>query len=206
MSPKVSQEHKERRRAKILDAARNVFIKYGFEKATMKHIMEESSVSRGGLYQYFSNKEDVMKVVLEEELDVFSEKINATLSNQPSSYWKTLQELLLTSHDDNNEVLTDPLTPAKIEFHLTSKNDEQRLIFAKKRYKHFLNIYARIIKEGQQKGEFSSKYEAEVIAGSIISFTDGVYIGYDVLSKEVELKKQMNLFVDSLKFTLGVEH
>jgi TetR/AcrR family transcriptional regulator, transcriptional repressor of aconitase len=54
--PKVSEEHKERRREQILDGARRCFAQYGYEGATVARLEEETGLSRGAIFNYFPNK------------------------------------------------------------------------------------------------------------------------------------------------------
>jgi AcrR family transcriptional regulator len=55
--PKVSEEHKERRREEILAAAQRCFARYGYEGATVARLEAESGLSRGAIFNYFENKE-----------------------------------------------------------------------------------------------------------------------------------------------------
>jgi len=50
---------KERRRQQIIVAAKRVFSKKGFNKATMEDIAAEAELSPGTLYLYFKNKEEL---------------------------------------------------------------------------------------------------------------------------------------------------
>ncbi|HCC3219320.1 TPA: helix-turn-helix transcriptional regulator, partial [Legionella pneumophila] len=90
MTPKVSQKHLEQRRANILKAAKNVFIEHGYEKTTMRHVMGEAGVSRGGLYQYFSNKEDLFEAILAENLSSEVINLEELLHTEIESYWQLL--------------------------------------------------------------------------------------------------------------------
>src|SRR5262245_38388648 len=54
--PKVSDEHKERRREQILDGARRCFARHGYEGATVARLEEETGLSRGAIFNYFPNK------------------------------------------------------------------------------------------------------------------------------------------------------
>jgi AcrR family transcriptional regulator len=54
--PKVSDEHKERRREQILDGARRCFAHHGYEGATVARLEEEIGLSRGAIFNYFPNK------------------------------------------------------------------------------------------------------------------------------------------------------
>lgn len=55
--PKVSDEHKERRREEILAAAQRCFAQHGYEGATITRLESESGLSRGAIFNYFENKE-----------------------------------------------------------------------------------------------------------------------------------------------------
>jgi len=52
-----SAEHKEKTRAKIIETARVLFNRNGFEKVTIDMIMAEAGLTRGGFYNHFKNKE-----------------------------------------------------------------------------------------------------------------------------------------------------
>ncbi len=58
--PKVSQEYLEARRQQILDAASECFAKKGFHGTTMHDIVDESGLSPGAIYRYFSGKDEII--------------------------------------------------------------------------------------------------------------------------------------------------
>lgn len=53
------QREKERRRQQILVAAKRVFVKKGYSRATMESIAKEAELSAGTLYLYFRNKSEL---------------------------------------------------------------------------------------------------------------------------------------------------
>ena len=55
--PKVSEEHKERRREQILDGARRCFARHGYEGATVARLEQEIGLSRGAIFNYFPSKD-----------------------------------------------------------------------------------------------------------------------------------------------------
>ena len=57
--PKVSQEHLDARRAQILDGARAAFAEHGYDGATVKRLEEATGLSRGAIFHYFENKNDL---------------------------------------------------------------------------------------------------------------------------------------------------
>lgn len=63
-------------RNKIVDIARQVFAKQGYENTTMNDIAVASNRGRRTLYTYFKNKESLYYAVIEGEMDRISENMN----------------------------------------------------------------------------------------------------------------------------------
>ena len=54
-----SAEHKQRTRARIVEAARILFNRHGFEGVTIDGVMQAAGLTRGGFYNHFANKEQL---------------------------------------------------------------------------------------------------------------------------------------------------
>lgn len=61
------QKEKEKRRHDILKAAHKVFLKEGYNNASMDSIAEEAQLSKGTLYLYYKTKDDLYASVLLEK-------------------------------------------------------------------------------------------------------------------------------------------
>ena len=57
------EREKEQRRNAIIDAAEKVFFSKGFELATMEEVAEQAELSKGTLYLYFKNKEELQLAI-----------------------------------------------------------------------------------------------------------------------------------------------
>ncbi|PEJ47743.1 TetR family transcriptional regulator [Bacillus sp. AFS002410] len=204
MSPKVSKEHQQQRRTKILEAAKQVFIENGYERTTMKHVMDASNVSRGGLYQYFANKEDLFEAILADSLSRVYDETRKKLNQKVDSYWELLLLRLFGESRVPNDKM-DPLAPSTLEFFITGRNDSRRRKYGKERYHFGIKIYSDVIKEGQKNKEFSTKYDSEIVARMIVSFIDGLALDYAIISnEELMMREQSILFVEFLKMALEV--
>lgn len=64
--PRVSEEHLERRRQQILDAAQLCFARKGFYETSMQDIFSESGLSAGAVYRYFKSKDDIIAALATE--------------------------------------------------------------------------------------------------------------------------------------------
>jgi len=59
-----SQEHKERTRKSILNSARELFSRNGFDAVTVNEVMEDCSLTRGAFYAHFNSKSDLYSEAL----------------------------------------------------------------------------------------------------------------------------------------------
>lgn len=64
---RYNSEHKEQSRARILEAARQLFRRRGFEGASIDQVMNAADLTRGAFYAHFDSKEDLIRHVLEIE-------------------------------------------------------------------------------------------------------------------------------------------
>jgi AcrR family transcriptional regulator len=67
--PKVTEEHKQRRREEILEAAQRVFARHGYEGATVARLEEETGLSRGAIFNYFGSKDGLFVAVVAQSSD-----------------------------------------------------------------------------------------------------------------------------------------
>lgn len=61
------QQQAEERRRQLLAAALSLFAAQGFEKTTIKDICAAAGVAHGLVYHYFRSKEEMLRVILEEQ-------------------------------------------------------------------------------------------------------------------------------------------
>src|SRR3954469_21945833 len=61
--PRVSDDHLERRRQQILDAARRCFVRKGFHRTSMQDVFAESGLSAGAVYRYFKSKNEIIHAI-----------------------------------------------------------------------------------------------------------------------------------------------
>ena len=67
--PRLTEETANNRKQSILAAAKKVFEREGFQRATMRRIAEEASVTTGALYPHFKNKEQIYADLVMRSLD-----------------------------------------------------------------------------------------------------------------------------------------
>lgn len=63
------------KRAQILDGAMRVFMRMGFDASSMNDITREAGVSKGTLYVYFKNKEDLFAAIIQRKKSLVYEQL-----------------------------------------------------------------------------------------------------------------------------------
>lgn len=80
-------------RDRLIDVARQLFVRQGVDNTTMNDIATASDRGRRTLYTYFSNKSDVYNAVLERETEVVEQKLREAIDNE-DSYVDKLRALI----------------------------------------------------------------------------------------------------------------
>ena len=65
MAPPIAEDSAKRRQ--IVEGARSIFLAQGFDAASMNDIAHAAGVSKGTLYVYFDNKEQLFQAIVQEE-------------------------------------------------------------------------------------------------------------------------------------------
>jgi AcrR family transcriptional regulator len=73
-------EHKQRTRQRIVECARELFNRRGFEDVSIDEIMRRAGLTRGGFYNHFKTKEEL-----------FAEAVSAYLHFDPAQRWKNVR-------------------------------------------------------------------------------------------------------------------
>jgi len=63
----------ERRKQQIIDTAKKMFLEKGFQSTHIGHVCEELDIARGTVYQYFSNKKEILYAILDNVLETIED-------------------------------------------------------------------------------------------------------------------------------------
>lgn len=94
------------KRAQILDGAKRVFMERGYEAASMNDVTRAAGVSKGTIYVYFENKEDLFGSMIERERQRLTERVGHALDGgRPLA--ETLREfgILFATHITADETI-----------------------------------------------------------------------------------------------------
>ncbi|MFT4414775.1 TetR family transcriptional regulator [Fredinandcohnia humi] len=200
--PKVSEEHKELRKQQVLLAAMEVFKRKGYEKATLKDIVEEAKMSRGWIYLYFNDKNEIFKALLS-YLDKQQEEQFVNLKNTGG----TVLEVLRTYFSDIKSSISSnspSLYPAIYEFWITSWRDEETRAFFLDRYARVVALFTSLLSQGIESGECSSETPVEEIAKMMMSNMDGIMVHSLAFGPEkIDIENQVEQLLSRVEYVLN---
>jgi AcrR family transcriptional regulator len=145
--PDVSAE----RKAQILEAAKKVFARLGFERARVDDIAEESGLSKGTLYWYFESKDAIISAIMDQffaqELAHVRELLDAGLSAKENL-------LMFTRFVTEDIMKMQPLMSILFEYwSLLLRRKKVKQVLSNY-YRSYLEIMVPIIERGISQGEF----------------------------------------------------
>ena len=136
-------------REMLMEKARQLFAKYGFENTTMNDIAEASHRGRRTLYTYFSNKKDIYNACIQAELESMYEQLQETVNKEHTATDK-LMLFFVTRLEIIKEVVTRNGTLRGDFFRDIFRVENVRKTFDKQEIQ-FLKM---ILDEDLESGEF----------------------------------------------------
>jgi AcrR family transcriptional regulator len=147
---KIKNKHLvERRQQQISEAALKLFSQKGYHNTTVKDIARLSNVSTGSIYDYVSNKEDILFLVSQNFFDNLKKEVERALQGltDPLMKLKATIEATLTVIDNFQEYVLITYRESKY-----FKKQDLMGIFQQEAF--FTNIFLEIIEEGSAMGVF----------------------------------------------------
>ena len=135
----------------ILETARKVFVEKGYKNVTMKDIVEACEISRGGLYLYFDNTEQILLEVLQMEADETDDVFTKNITQDDTA----ADILTLFLKEQKKELLRkkNSLTVAVYEYFFSHKSTDKNNML-RKQFDAGVKVLEKLIEAGIASGEF----------------------------------------------------
>ncbi|HEX7063923.1 MAG TPA: TetR family transcriptional regulator [Bacillales bacterium] len=179
--PKVTQEHIEKRKAEILDAAERVFKRKGFEPTTMQDVVEESGMSRGGVYQYYTSTEDMIQTLHERIIGELPKHLKRWVAEK-QTIWEVIEAYLQDYERPANEEKGFGIV--MFEYSVVSWRNEQRRRFMLKNALEMRKQLVNLLHIGVERGEFRPLQPLEAIVSFMGNVTDGFILHSSIADRE----------------------
>ena len=170
--PKITEEKKDAVRMDILNTAKGVFIEKGYEAASLKEIVTSSGRSFGGVYLYFSNKEDVFLELLRQQFSSMGLELKV---DRRMSAWSAVVQFLDGQESLVREV-ENGLASCMYEYFMVGRREEGRRKLIEERYQAIYGSIVALIQDGIQRGEFHPSQSVDTFVHWLISSLDGLFL------------------------------
>ena len=173
MCPKVTSQHREEIRLRILHSAVEYFSKNGFDRARMDEISLSADVSKGTLYNYFNSKEDLFHALCDDSLELlkiqldtlFTSSKNDLISNA-ELFYENFQKI---QKEGTALVFFEALSES-------TRNPNLKKILIKHRLKIF-KVVENYLQLQIDKGFLKGDSNLEYLAAGLVSLFDGITAG-----------------------------
>lgn len=204
-SYEVFENLPDEKRDKIFQASMEVFAEKGYEGASTNDIIKRAGISKGILFHYFGNKENLYLYVLDKTLDSAIEKITAGYSMAPPDLF---ERITATGMLKLKLALEEPLV-YKLIF-VTFVNTPQSIREAvQERYKRLYEIALPMLFDGLDLSHIRNGVDHNKAIEVVVLFMEGLQAKYieafknmspdETLSMMDKLEQDSMVYMDILK-------
>ncbi len=184
---------KVQKRKDIALASKELFVKNSLKDLSVSKIAENAGVSKGSIYDYFTNKEDIVFELLHIMLLEYDKRKEKKLAEV-----KTTKERVKVFaeffYSDETEELRE-IYKDFISINLTTPNEEMTK-FQTECVTRYFTWMCEIIQEGIDKGEIIP--ESINIAKGLFALGEGMFISSNITYTIDNLKKELDQNIDAI--------
>ena len=202
MAPK--KVDKDEKRAAIVDAAKNIFARKGYNAATMEDISVEAGIAKGTTYLYFDSKDKLFLAVFDwyvERLMGITLAIPNGTENGAMEKIDQMMDKILRSMKQNQDIY-----PLFMEFWSVAAIGEKRVVFGeymRKLYMRHRKVIGSVIEQGKEEGVFKEEIDSEAVASILVGAFQGLMI-QACLEPDMELERLVRILMTNLVRDLAI--
>lgn len=172
-------------RQQIIDTAIEFFLEKGLLNVSFNALIRATGLSKGGVYHYFANKEELILAIYEHFLKDF---FDAEQQQNSKSAWHKLQHWI----SNGIQVASDLSAYRKLFIDLfyyaaCSEVAKQKNIES---YNHFHHFIVTLLEQAKQDGDVKADTQSGLMANALIGICDGIDAAACILGEEHLNSKQ----------------
>jgi TetR/AcrR family transcriptional regulator, transcriptional repressor for nem operon len=173
----------------VLQKAMELFWEQGYEKTSLSDLVEHMGIHRRSLYDTFGDKHTLFLKTIDCYNELIKNKIQAEILHAETSKQaiQFIFDFMIKGYEDRQWGCL--IVNSATEMALRDKEVEEKTEEAFMQMEHFL---ADLVRKGQQTGEFSCDYDAEVLA----EILQNTLLGIRVLLRTTASKEKMHRIAD----------
>jgi AcrR family transcriptional regulator len=183
-------------RRKIMDAASALYARKGFAGTSIQEISENAGVSLPVTHHYVKKKSEVMRMIMEDVLNIFRESLIRRIKGIDDPKEKLTAAIMLYF-----KVVDQQREKALLIYQKSSALDKISKSHVMQLEVAVSNIFGKIIKEGMERGVFK-KVDVDLMAYNIILMAHMYILKRWHFKKRLTLEKytdlQLSMIMDAL--------
>jgi TetR/AcrR family transcriptional regulator, transcriptional repressor of aconitase len=195
MAPKVTLEHKESTKDRILDAAERLFQRGGYHETSMDDIVRESGMSKGAIYGHFESKEVLFRSLHDRSYARTLDSAARLLTDGRSARSK-LEELFDIYFLSKDDELSRDQCRMSLEFSVESLRMPPLRERHEWRDRQLHNLIETIIKGGIEDGDFRRELDTDSTASLVIATIDGLILRWATSDSKIDWRRARDAMVD----------
>jgi len=184
----LSLEKKQEKRKRIAKSTCNLFLEKGYVKITISEIAKVAGIGKGTIYEYFSNKEDIifeLMACLQEEYDeILKEKLAQNITTKEKLI--SLFDIFLST--DEKVQTQRKIYKEFLSIYINNKTDAMDT-YNTKMMEKYKDILRNILKDSIERKEISQ------ISLSFVSSIFATLQGYFIMNEETNM---MYEYIDNI--------
>ena len=173
----------------VLQKAMELFWEQGYEKTSLNDLVEHMGVHRRSLYDTFGDKHTLFLKTIDCYEKLIEDKLQVGISHTETIKQAIQFVFDYTIEGYENKPWGCLIVNSATEMALRDKEVEEKTEEAFMQAEHFL---AELVRKGQQTGEFSCDYDAEVLS----EILQNTLLGIRVLVRTTASKEKMHRIAD----------
>ena len=174
--PRVSAQHEQAVRDRIVRAAIEVFAEHGFHRATMQDIVRKSGLSVGAIYTYFKSKSEIIlagcDLVTDQELGELRERLAPV-----TDYRERVATALGFFFDQFEEQRSGRGTSVLMTLAWAEVDADPAIReMVRRRRRDIVGPTALLLQEGVVRGELPPWLDVDRVAHAVAALLDGLTI------------------------------
>jgi len=170
--PRVVPQYKQEAKERILNAAIKVFAEKGYHHATMDDVASSIGVSKGAVYLYFRNKEELFDEICKVGTRSLEEILNSSFEGSSGDVRKTAElyfEEMVGEMPQGIALWLEGLAEA-------SRSGTVRKLLSES-YAKYTEVLVQFLNRLKREGVVRKSADSESVAGILMALHDGILMG-----------------------------
>ncbi|MCA1007802.1 TetR family transcriptional regulator [Rhodococcus hoagii] len=171
-------------RQQIITGAARMFEQSGFEGASLGDIVDGSGTTKGALYFHFRSKDELARVVIEEQHRTSIESVHSVAATGASP----LRQLVMLCHEMARQIIHDPVVRAGMRLTLEFSGSSEPA----QPYVEWIESAQTVVEQGIEQGEIADTVDPASLARFVIGSFTGVQLVSQVLTLRADIEQRVD--------------